>query len=46
MADFLSTPFMLIAQVSLWICSFITGDQYILMAIGVDDDIEGDQDGY
>lgn len=44
MADFIITPFMLIAQIMLWICSFITGKAYYLLEIG-EDDAEGDQDG-
>lgn len=43
MGDFLATPFILLANVSLYIGSFINGKPYIL--IEVEEDAESDHDG-
>lgn len=43
MGDFLATPFLVLAQASLWISSFMNGRMYVLMEI--EEDAEGDYDG-
>lgn len=44
MGNFLATPFMLLAQLSLYIASIFTGSTFILMEVS--DDPDSDQDDY
>lgn len=44
MGEFLATPFLVIAQASLWLASFINGNGYVLMEVEETDD-NGDYDG-
>ena len=38
MRDFIAAPFMLLAQINLWIVALITGRPYFLMSIMEDED--------